>query len=418
MHSSHAKNTVRYYILAVLFLAFLFLSNDFGQIDVQKTAIVTAVGIDREEDGFILTSQIAVPQTSKQGKASEPVQLVSRGKTISEAFDQINAKTGWYPKLVFCNLLVIGQNAAKQNVFDALDFFLRDEYLSDDCQVAVCEGSAQELLNTSALIDPSSSVAISKVLSPHAERVGTVRPSNLKDFAIGHFGESKSGMLPVLKTQPQQEITPPKEKSSSDSQSGSSEQSGESSEGGGSSSQSEEEKSGEKQENKPVFSARETALFVGGVWRETLTAEETFALDAATGKLRLAGFTVEVDGQACTLSVKRNLPEIKLNVGKDGRGQVHVKLQMIAGVADFSKAQAGNQIKDMGGVPDGAFAAAEKKLSSALITAYEKARGVNCDLFQLQERLIKYKKRQYAQYKDTLPFASTLSVEVKFSGVR
>lgn len=55
MHNTHSRNTVRYYILAVIFLAFLFFSNDFGLMDVQKTAIVMAVGVDREEEEFILT---------------------------------------------------------------------------------------------------------------------------------------------------------------------------------------------------------------------------------------------------------------------------------------------------------------------------------------------------------------------------
>ncbi|MBQ8446489.1 MAG: hypothetical protein IJX31_01785, partial [Clostridia bacterium] len=108
MHNVHTRNTVRYYILIVAVLAFLFFSNDFGLTDVQKTAIVMSVGIDREENEFILTSQIAVPQSSKQGNASQAVQLVSRGKTVAEAFEQINAKTGWYPKLVFCKLIILG----------------------------------------------------------------------------------------------------------------------------------------------------------------------------------------------------------------------------------------------------------------------------------------------------------------------
>ena len=70
-----------------------------GDSSAARNERLMAAGIDREEDGFILTSQIAVPQSSSQGKSSQAVQLVSRGKTISEAFEQINAKTGWYPKL-------------------------------------------------------------------------------------------------------------------------------------------------------------------------------------------------------------------------------------------------------------------------------------------------------------------------------
>ncbi len=431
MCNLHARNTVRYYLVAILLLAFLFFSNDFGLIDVQKTAIVTAAGIDREGEEFILTSQIAVPQSSKQGKQTESVQLVSRGKTVAEAFEEINAKTGWYPKLVFCNLVILGKQAAEQDVFDALDFFLRDEYLTDDCLLAVTEGTAQELLNTSALIDSSSSAAISKILSDHAERVGSAIPTNLKDFSIGYFGDSQSGVLPVLKTQPQQDAPPKKngdetssskqKESNENSEQGTSaegepEQSGEGSSEKDGASQSGEQS--EKSNNKPVFSARETALFVRGRWVGTLSDEETFAVNAATGKLRLASYSVESDGGVCTLTVKRNLPSLKLDVGQDGHGLVKLKIQMVAGEADFSKSRGVLEIKDMGSLPDGVFAAAEKKLSATLTTAYEKARGVGCDVLGLQERLLKYKSRQLAQHKDTLLDNTAVLVEVRFTGVR
>ena len=95
MRKFFLKNSTRYYLILVLILGFLFLSNDFGVTDVQKTAIVVAAGIDRQEDTFIVTTQVAIPQSSKQGQASEAVQIVSRGKTVGEAFEEINAKTGW-----------------------------------------------------------------------------------------------------------------------------------------------------------------------------------------------------------------------------------------------------------------------------------------------------------------------------------
>ncbi len=410
MRNLHTKNTIRYYIIVIIFLSFLFFSNDFGLIDVQKTAIVMAAGIDREGEEFLVTSQIAVPKGSQQNKSSEAVQLVSKGKTVAEAFEQINVKTGWYPKLVFCKLIILGKEAAEKNVFDALDFFLRDEYLTDDCQVAVCDGQAKELLNTSALVDPSSSLAISKVLSAHAERVGSVYPVNLKDFSIGYFGDSQSGLLPVLKTQPQQEPS-----SSNSSSSSENAQSGQ--EGGGQGS-GEEQNSEEKPQDKPIFSAQETALLVRGRWLETLTSEETFALNAAIGKLRLASYSVEVDGGVCTLLIKHNTPKLGLDIGKDGRGTLRLQITLIAGAADYSKAQGLQEIKDMGAVPDGAFAAAEKKLTSTLITAYEKAKGVGCDVFGLEERLVKYKKREYLQHKDTLLSDTALDVSVKIKNVR
>ena len=163
-----SKHAVRYYLVITALLLFFYFSNDFGLIDIQKSALILAVGIDREDTEFIVTTQIAVPQSSAQGKEAGAVQLESRGGTVADALSQINVKTGWYPKLVFCKLIVLGEETVKHNVFDALDFFLRDEYMSDSCLVAACEGTAKAILDTATPIDPISSVAAGKVLSAHA----------------------------------------------------------------------------------------------------------------------------------------------------------------------------------------------------------------------------------------------------------
>ena len=259
MKKTHQRNSVRYYLLVVALLVAFFFIGDFGTLDTQKTAIVMAVGVDKEGEEFVITSQIAIPSSGE--KTPQTMQLVSTGKTISEAVEQINAKTGWYPKLVFCKLILLGEKTAQDNVFDALDFFLLDEYLADDCQLAVCRGLAKDILNTTPLIDPSSSVAIRKILSSHAERVGTVHPVNLKDFSIGYFGDSRSAMLPVVKTELQQEEVTPSTSTLSSKESGSSKS-------------KQEGQGGDEKKNKPVFSAGETALFTRGIWRETLNKEE------------------------------------------------------------------------------------------------------------------------------------------------
>ena len=406
MHNKHTRNTVRYYILIVAVLAFLFFSNDFGLTDVQKTAIVMAVGIDREDDEFILTSQIAIPQPSEQGSSTQTVQLVSRGKTIAEAFEQINAKTGWYPKLVFCKLLILGGKTAEQNVFDGLDFFLLDEYLSDGCLLATCDGLAKDLLNTTALVDPSSSVAMIKVLSSHAQRVGTVLPNTLRDFAIGYFSESRSSFLPILKAEEQQEKigaeqgTSPNQNSAQNNQT--SMQNGQ----------------GAQKSEKPVFSARETALFVAGKRVGTLTAEETFAFNAVKNQLRLASYSVEKEDSVCTLSIKQNNPKRKLRVGKDGNANLQIDLFLTAGLLDNSKALPLDKITDGGDIPDGVFTTAQKKLAGEITTLFEKTRATGCDLFGVRESLIKYEKQAFHSFQDTILSKTILSVNVTIKNIR
>ncbi len=415
MPNPHARRTVRYYVLAVVFLLFLFLSNDFGLIDVQKTAIVMSVGIDKDEDEFLITSQVAVPQSTQ--KSTQTVQLVSRGKTVADALNDINEKTGWYPKLVFCNLILIGEDAAKENVFNALEFFLRDEYLSDNCLVAVCKGDAKSILNTNALVDPASSVAIEKILSSHAARAGSALPCNLKDFAIGYYSDAKSGYLPIVKITPQQEKTN-KEEQGGNQNGGQEERNSQGEQGGQSASSGENQQKSGQSQDKPVFSADETALFVHGKLVETLTKDQTFALATVLSKLQLADFTVDVNGNACALSIRNNRPKTKLTVGNDGYATFRVNVRLTAGARDYSKALPLDKIRDAGDVPDGAFSAAQRKLEGDICAAFEKSRACGCDLFGLQERLFKYGKRSKLQHQSNLLSVTKIDVSVRFEAVR
>ena len=412
------KHTLFYYLALVFILICMFFSNDYGMLDVQKTAIVLAVGVDREDDTFILTSQIAVPESSKQGKATQTVELVSRGKTIADAFRQINAKTGWYPKLVFCKLIVLGEKTLEKNAMDALDFFSLDEYMSDNCLVACCDGLAKDILNTQALIDSAGSIAISKVLSTHAERVGTALPASLRQFCIGYFGKSKSGFLPIVQTQPQQEQVGGSGSSSGSGSSGNQSGGGGQSSSGGDSSSSGGDSGGsggssagsggaEKQE-KPVFSASRTALIVEGKRVGELSEEETFAVCAVKRELKLAG----------TLSIKNNAPSSKLQLGADGRATMQISLTLTAGLLDYSTARDLNDLTDAGDVPATVFPLAAKKLKAQISSAYEKCRSCGCDVFELNSLLFKkHPKRFEALQKNALQ-ESVLEVNVHFENVR
>ena len=430
MHQTHNRNTVRYFLLIAILLGFLFFTTDFGLIDIQKTAIILAAGVDRDGEDFIITSQIAIPKSSDQGKSTSAVQIVSRGKTVAEAFEEINAKTGWYPKLVFCNLILLGEKATSQNVFDALDYFLLDEYLSDNCLVAACDGQAKDLLNTSALVDDASSAAIQKVLSQHAERVGTVFPSTLRTFAMDYYASNACGTLPLVKLQNQQEPDGATKPNSNGQNEG--EQSGQgaspqqkSQNGQGGQAQNEQNDSSQKPngksdetQNKPVFSASETALFKHGKRVGTLTAEETFAANAVLSKLRLAPYSVSTNNTTCTLTIKQNAPKVNLKVAKNGMASLKIELDLTAGLLDYAKALPAEQVEDAGDVPSGAFDAAQKKLAGEILALFEKTRALDCDIFRIRDRLRKTGNAHYSQYESTLLSNTVAEVRVHIKNIR
>lgn len=190
---------MKIYLLLAAIVAVAFFFNDFGLVDIQKTAIVLAAGIDRTEEGVTLTADIAVPKGSDRttGGAS-CVAIEAEGKTVSDCVSRIYSETGWVPKLIFCQLVVLGEETAKEDVMAFLDFFLRNEYLNKSCLVAVCEGTAKELLSSVSAIDDSSSTAINTLFSDAAEKSGKVMKNTLREFAIGYYGVSESGYMPFL----------------------------------------------------------------------------------------------------------------------------------------------------------------------------------------------------------------------------
>ena len=167
-----------------------------------------------------------------------------------------------------------------------------------------------------------------------------------------------------------------------------------------------------------MFSAGETALFLAGKRVGTLNKEETFAFNAVQNELRLAAYSVEKNGETCTLSIKRNTPKKNFTLGKDGRTYFALNVTLSAGLLDYSKATDVTQSTDAGDVPDGVFDAAEKRLAAQIDTVFEKCRNANCDLFGVLEHLQKKENKRYEELKNHALEQTVLKIDVRFQNVR
>lgn len=426
-HNSFRRKTPVIYVLAVIFLTILFFSNDFGLVDIQKTAIVLAVGIDRENEEFIVSSRIAVPSSSGEQKAAAAsIQVETRGDTVGAAIQKINVKTGWYPKLVFLNLIVLGETATEKNTFESLDYFLRNDYMSDDCKICCCEGKAGEKLNTKTTAESIPSLSVGKILSAHSATTGLAAVTTLREFAAGYFGVSNSGYMPVLKVDELSGgASDGSSGNSSDGASGGSsgEQEGGQSGGGqaetdsGGTSETSQGGSGGESGGK-TFSATETALFSNGVYREKLTKDETFAFLCVNGGVRLATFDAEYGGVNYTLMIKKSKPKIKFFVDDFATPRLSVSLEMIAELQDVSSSQTIVEIAAPGKTKQAVLDEAGKKLTRLIKSVFEKSRANGCDLFDAGKRLQKYESAYYNAYRDNILERLLFYADVRFSSAQ
>ena len=199
----------RVFVFAAAFLLLLFASNDFGLIDIQKTAIVLALGVDASAQEGLLDVTAQIGSADANGAAQASNITIEGVSTVGEAIARLNRRTGWYPTFVHCRLLLLGGQTAERDVFGILDYFLRSEYIEDSCLLALCAGRAQAALEAGAPGGELTANAIVKVFSGEAQKTGLVSAVSLREFAKGYYGAGASGRLPYLTLLQEAESGPP-----------------------------------------------------------------------------------------------------------------------------------------------------------------------------------------------------------------
>lgn len=427
----------RLFLFALAFLLLLFFSNDFGIVDIQKTAIVVAVGIDlsKEADKADVTVQIAMPASSNSGGGAESSSNVSiqGADTVGEAIAELNRKTGWYPTLVHCRLIVLGEGTDEDNVFRFIDYFLRSEFVEDSCLVAMCRGRAEELLRAKSSVGDMTSAAIAKVLSNESQKTGTVCVINLRDFAKGYYSVSGSGYLPVLDAKPEAES------GDSGSSGGAQNAFAEGAEnaqnaGGdgvaaspalpvqGSGAASGGSGSGKSGQNKSdVFDATETALFYGGKRAALLDADETLAFNLAASPTDFAygDVTVTENGKDVTYNLKMKIGKRSQSIAVKGGVPVFTFcIRANAQVADANKSETIEEVAKTTIVPEHVLRAAEEKFKNKLAGALGKASGSGCDLFGMKVKLYRFAHLYYETFQDSLLENVNVIYDIKFDTLK
>lgn len=358
-------------ILSVLCLiSFLFFSNDFSLVDIQKTAIVLAAGIDRSDDGkYEVTAVIAKQQSPESGSpAKAETAFGSVGETVADAVRQINAQTGQIAKFPFCDLVLLGESATKEDVFSVLGYFFRNEYASDNCLLATCEGKAADMLAAKIPSEDMTTEGLKKILSSEAKKAGNVSAVNLKDFAADYFAEGRSGHMPYLRA--------------------------------------------EEKEGKTTINPSRTALFSAGKIVAVLSEEESFALNLLDGNLRTATLNVAVEENKFSLGLKSIRGDIRTEI-KDGLPVATISFSARAQINDDSSPQDVRSLTDSLRVPPEALQAARSALRDRFAALTKRAKETNCDFLHFVDRLKKKSPRLYRVYKNDFLARIEPKIEVK-----
>ncbi len=185
-------------IILTLITLVLYLSNDFTLIDIKETAIIVELGIDKDGENYEVSAQIAVPKAGEQAAGSAAV-LTGRGETLGLAIEDIGTRTGWYPNLSFCNVIILGSEVIGEGVMNSVDYFVRNVRLQDTAQLCAAEGKAGDVLRAASPLDDFSALSLYKILEADARSSSNVSIASLREFAMGYYSASGFSLMPLVK---------------------------------------------------------------------------------------------------------------------------------------------------------------------------------------------------------------------------
>lgn len=414
------------YWLMFLVLIIFYFTNDFGLMDIHKTSIITAIGIDNPDEEVLVTAEIAVPQPSQGGENIRYTLVQGSGLTIADALDEINSKTGLFPKLQFCQLILVGENCRDKDIFRVLGCLYRKNYSELTALVAMCEGNAADMLAMKSETTDRTSEAIRNVLSDEINKSGNAIATNLKEIAISEYSKSSACVMPYVQAgvpgtsknggnggnkggQP----VPSKEQSGG--QSGQSSQS--EGQGGGQSGQSSQGgQSGGQDGQKVEFITHRAVLFSRGHFKGVLDDKESFALAVLINKIRVAVLQCDAEEVHYTLGLKNVDSGVKLKV-KNGVPEVTVSFKAKAQIQGVREVVDPKKTNEDDEIPTYVLKAAEDEMQNRFSALIEKCVQTDCDVLGLKEQLHKFDNKYYEAFKNDLLSRISLKCEVSIKSV-
>lgn len=380
-------------IISMIIVSFYFTS-DFSLIDIEKTAIIVAISIDKEQENYSVTAQIAIPQATDQTSANNDATVTGKGTTVFSAIDDIGTKTGWHPKLSFCDLILLGDSVLQDDVLPIIDSLIKSTKFPNSALVAACEGDAKELLLSQTPLDAISSFALLKILVKNPFKANNICNLDLKTFAVLGKSASAYGFMPYVKKVEEKEES--KEGGSSAGMASAQPVSG------GSNAGSAEQGQDSSQNKSVVFDATETAIFKQGKKVGTLDKDQSLIYNMLYKNVHETFISVEDDGEQHLLSVTKSSNSIKVTFNE--KPTVLVSLNMkVSETDDSGKHLTDKNIQEL--VSQTRLDACSEKVDAIIKSIFELSQQYDCDLFQAKTIIYKYHNDYYGGIKD-LPLSN------------
>ncbi len=139
------------YIFLLISIFLTIFTGCWDRIEIENRAFVLGIGLDKNEgDKIALTYQIALPSAmyGEGGADGDKVlNITSTSPTVTRAEKQILTRLDRVPNKAHTQVLIIGEDLAREGITKYIDYFLRNSEMRRRTKVLITEGKGQDLFS-------------------------------------------------------------------------------------------------------------------------------------------------------------------------------------------------------------------------------------------------------------------------------
>jgi len=189
-------------LLLIMFIMLVYFGPAiYRPAQASEKAIVTAIGVDKDDDGYEISMLVVVPTAQKTDSANG-VELVSaKGRSLGDAVNNISLDIGKTVGLAHCDAIVLSSDAMSTDVRATLDYLNRSGELTKNAMLFNTNEKAKDVLNTTISTKIVPALKLSTMVEYNKE-FSISQDASLDGFYTEYYTPSSISLLPIITTQP------------------------------------------------------------------------------------------------------------------------------------------------------------------------------------------------------------------------
>ena len=192
--------------LILLILPIFLISGCSNYRELNDIAIVSALGIDKSENGYKMVVQVMNTKkegqdTNSSGQQPKFTTYKTEGNTIQKMLRDTVLESPRRLYMSHMQLLIISEDLAKESINDILDWFARDSESRKQFYVLISRNDqTEEILNTLTAIETLNSKKIVDNVNTDNRFLGVAEDTTFENILSIYLNDKQEMLLPSIKT--------------------------------------------------------------------------------------------------------------------------------------------------------------------------------------------------------------------------